>query len=97
MRIVNMLSLLILVGTLVGCADRLPLVDAAMLEPVGFWHGLWHGMIFTFAFIVSLFSDDTAVYAVYNNSSWYNFGYFLGLGGFTITITRRVKIRVKRK
>jgi hypothetical protein len=45
----------------------------------GFWHGVWHGFIFPVAFIVSLFTDDIAVYAVPNNGAWYDFGYFVGI------------------
>ena len=74
---------------------RLPLIAAAALalsacaatqasgsvEAVapGFWLGLWHGFIFPVAFIVSLFVDNVALYAVPNNGGWYDFGYFVGI------------------
>ena len=45
----------------------------------GFWLGVWHGFIFPLAFIVSLFSDRMDIYAVPNNGTWYNFGYFVGV------------------
>ena len=45
----------------------------------GFWLGVWHGFIFPVAFLVSLFSDQIAVYAVPNNGGWYDFGYFVGI------------------
>ena len=45
----------------------------------GFLLGLWHGFIFPVAWIVSLFTDKVAVYAVPNNGGWYDFGYFLGI------------------
>ncbi len=45
----------------------------------GFLEGVWHGFIFPVAFIVSLFTDDIAVYAVPNNGGWYDFGYFVGI------------------
>ena len=45
----------------------------------GFWLGLWHGFIFPVAWIVSLFFDKVAIYAVPNNGGWYDFGYFLGI------------------
>jgi len=45
----------------------------------GFWLGVWHGFIFPVAFIVSLFTDKIAVYAVPNNGHWYDFGYFVGI------------------
>ena len=50
----------------------------------GFWLGLWHGFIFPIAWIVSLFFDKVAVYAVPNNGGWYDFGYFLGIVVFGV-------------
>ena len=63
----------------------------------GFWAGLWHGFIFPLAWIVSLFVDKVAVYAVPNNGGWYDFGFFLGIvvfgvgarGGHRIVVQRR--------
>lgn len=45
----------------------------------GFWLGVWHGFIFPVTFVVSLFSNDIAIYAVPNNGTWYNAGYFIGI------------------
>ena len=45
----------------------------------GFLEGVLHGFIFPVAWIVSLFTDQIAVYAVPNNGGWYNFGYFVGV------------------
>ena len=45
---------------------------------VGFWPGLWHGIISPVTFIVSLFNDDINVYDVHNNGNWYNFGFVFG-------------------
>ena len=45
----------------------------------GFIYGVWHGFIFPVSFILSLFTDDIAVYAVPNNGTWYDFGYFVGI------------------
>ena len=59
----------------------------------GFWAGLWHGLVFPLAWIVSLFTSSVAVYAVPNNGGWYNFGYFLGIVVFGVgarkTVVRR--------
>ncbi len=63
-----------------GCADSVTFDMAKEIEPVGFWHGLWHGMIAGFAWLVSLFIDDVAIYAIYNNGGWYDFGFVLGAG-----------------
>lgn len=66
---------------LAGCADSLSFQEAQSADVVGFWHGLWHGMIAVPAFIGSLFSEDIAVYAIYNNGAWYDFGFLMGVGG----------------
>ena len=50
----------------------------------GFWLGLWHGFIFPVAWIVSLFTNAVAIYAVPNNGGWYDFGYFLGIVVFGV-------------
>jgi len=50
----------------------------------GFLLGLWHGFIFPVAWIVSLFTDSVAIYAVPNNGGWYDFGYFLGIVVFGV-------------
>jgi hypothetical protein len=62
-----------------GCADAIPIQYSKDIEQVGFWYGLWHGLIAPFSFIISLFNDSVAIYAVYNNGGWYNFGYLFGL------------------
>ena len=68
-----------------GCADFVTFSEASEISPVGFWYGLWHGIILPFAWIVSLFSDSTAIYAIYNNGGWYDFGFILGCGfGFIL-------------
>jgi hypothetical protein len=71
---------------LYGCAQYVPLEEAANVPKVGFWHGLWHGIIFPIAWVVSLFSESTAIYAVYNNGAWYDFGFFIGVGGFSASL-----------
>lgn len=75
---------------LTGCADQLTLEQAQQVievKPVGFWHGLWHGMVLPISWIGSLFSDNITIYCIANNGNWYNFGYALGagavLGGFS--------------
>ena len=77
---------ILLLFALTGCADYVPLDQASGMPKVGFWYGLWHGIIFPFAWIVSLFDDSTAIYAVYNNGGWYDFGFFLGVGGFSASL-----------
>ena len=61
-----------------GCAAT---QSAAAVETgaPGFLLGVWHGFIFPVAFIISLFTDSVAVYAVPNSGGWYDFGYFVGI------------------
>jgi len=73
--------IIILVLFLSGCADSVSFKTATNMIPVGFWYGLWHGMILPFAWIGSLLNDNIAIYAIYNNGPWYDFGFFLGVGG----------------
>ncbi|HEU0310659.1 MAG TPA: hypothetical protein VFR36_05525 [Sphingomicrobium sp.] len=63
---------------LAACVARQP---ASVVSPAapGFLEGVWHGFIFPVAWIVSLFTDDIALYAVPNNGGWYDFGYFVGI------------------
>ena len=67
--------------------------DAVAPQAPGFLLGLWHGFIFPLAWIVSLFSDKVAIYAVPNNGGWYDFGFFLGIVVFGVgarkTVVRR--------
>ena len=71
---------------LCGCADHVSLEQAASFPKVGFWYGIWHGIIFPVAWIISLLNESTAIYAIYNNGGWYDFGFFLGVGGFSASI-----------
>jgi hypothetical protein len=50
----------------------------------GFLAGLWHGLVFPLAWLVSLFAPNIAVYAVPNNGGWYDFGFFLGIVVFGV-------------
>jgi len=70
---------------LTGCADQVTFEQAGSMDTVGFFHGLWHGWIVVIAWVFSLFSDSTAIYAIYNNGGWYDFGYVLGVGGFSFS------------
>ena len=80
---------------LAACAATQAPAAVAPAAP-GFLLGLWHGFIFPVAWLVSLFTDKVAVYAVPNNGGWYDFGYFLGIVVFGVgarkshTVTRNV-------
>ena len=69
---------------LAACAKQIPAGIDPSPEAPGFLWGLWHGFVFPWAWIGSLFNPNIAVYAVPNNGGWYDFGFFLGvtvLGG----------------
>jgi len=70
----SILRILILLLSLSGCADQVSFEAAKSIDPVGFLHGIWHGFIALLSFVCSLFSDDIAVYAIYNNGGWYDWG-----------------------
>jgi hypothetical protein len=52
-------------------------------EMPGFWLGMWHGFISPITFFVSLFIDTVEIYAFPNRGGWYDFGFMLGIGGFS--------------
>ena len=78
LRPVLLLAMLVFLFT--SCAQALPVDECLTAESYGFFGGLWHGFIAPFSFVVSLFMDDVALYAVNNNGSWYDFGFVLGAG-----------------
>ena len=64
---------------LTACAGQADTAVATGPDVPGFWWGVWHGFVFPFAFIGSLFDQNIAVYAVPNRGGWYDFGFFLGI------------------
>jgi hypothetical protein len=79
---------------LAACARAVPEAVAHTAQTPGFLWGVWHGFVFPFAWIGSLFDPDIAVYAVPNNGGWYDFGFFLGvtvLGGGSHFSSKKVR------
>lgn len=68
-----------------------PCVDAA--QEKGFFWGLLHGFIAPLTFIIGLFIDNVTMYAVNNSGGWYDFGFLLGIGGFSGGIFKSSKKR----
>ncbi|HTN15742.1 MAG TPA: LPXTG cell wall anchor domain-containing protein [Sphingomonadaceae bacterium] len=64
---------------LAACARQVPEAVSHGADVPSFWWGMWHGFIFPWAWIGSLFNPDIAVYAVPNTGGWYDFGFFLGI------------------
>ena len=77
----NRTRLLLLSLTVLALTACVAKQSAAGVNPAapGFLEGVWHGFIFPIAWIISLFTDDIAVYSVPNNGGWYDFGYFVGI------------------
>jgi len=73
MKFLYLLPIVLL--TITGCA-----VQSAgnVIDPPGFFHGLMHGFILIFSFVISLFTEY-AVYAFPNSGGWYDFGFLLGV------------------
>ena len=77
-----LLSILIL-SLFVSCADTVPYEVLVNDAPYGFWGGLWHGICFPISFIGSVFMEDVSIYAINNTGGWYDFGFWLGVGGLS--------------
>lgn len=72
--------------SLTSCADSNTLTDhirTGMAAPAGFWRGLWHGICAPFSFWGIMFGMDIGIYEAFNNGNWYNFGFLIGIGGFS--------------
>jgi len=76
---------------LTACAATQP-DSAVAADAPGFLLGMWHGFIFPVAWIVSLFTDKVAIYAVPNNGGWYDFGYFLGIVVFGVGARKGTRV-----
>jgi hypothetical protein len=73
---------LFIAALLVSCAATQSSGTPADDVP-GFWLGLWHGFIAPVTFIVSLFTEHVRIYAFPNAGRWYDFGFMLGISGFS--------------
>lgn len=62
-----------------SCAEVVSVEIISGNEPYGFWNGLWHGIIAPVAFVISLFKDSVAMYAINNTGAWYDFGFLFGI------------------
>ena len=73
--------ILILAGLALALAACIAKQSPAAVNPQGpgFLEGVLHGFIFPVTFVMSLFLDDIAIYAVPNNGTWYDAGFFIGI------------------
>lgn len=76
-----MKRLLILIPLTLALAACIATEAPTAVNPAapGFWLGIWHGFIFPVTFVFSIFTDDVAIYAVPNNGTWYDAGFFIGI------------------
>ena len=72
--------LMIAVILLSSCAAVQNIEACKTGHTYGFFGGLWHGIIAPVSFVISLFSDNVAVWAINNNGGWYTFGFLIGVG-----------------
>jgi hypothetical protein len=75
----RLLPILALALPLAACAHHAVNVVKHTPDTPGFLLGLWHGFIFPVAWVLSLFVQGVAIYAVPNQGGWYDFGYFIGI------------------
>ena len=65
----------------------------SILEPAGFFSGVWHGWIAPLSLIVGIFDRDIRIYESFNTGWWYEFGFYIavisGFGGITLTRKRK--------
>jgi len=78
-------------GLVLGVLSALFLFSCAQVEIIqpclngrqyGFFSGLIHGFITPVSFIMSLFRDHVAIYAVNNSGGLYDLGFLLGSSGW---------------
>ena len=91
------ISILAATLALTACAaTQAPDAVAHAANTPGFLLGLWHGFIFPVAWVVSLFTDQVAIYAVPNSGGWYDFGYFLGVVVFGVGARKGHRVVARR-
>ena len=69
---------IVVIVLITSCAEPMPIDECVVDDPDGFFSGIIHGLICPITFIISLFSDDVAMYAVNNTGGWYDFGFLIG-------------------
>ncbi len=84
--------LLLLLSFLIFSCAQVEVIDTCLAgKQYGFLYGLLHGFITPVSFIVSLFNDEVAIYAVNNSGGWYDFGFLLGSGGWGFAAGKKSK------
>lgn len=76
--VIILMSIMVLLSACAAGPNELRNTPDEDGEVAGFWKGIWHGLISTITFIISLFSKSVYVFEVHNNGGWYTFGFLLG-------------------
>lgn len=80
----QLLAIVLLVAFVSSCfAEQSRLAGIGTGRQPGLLYGFWHGFIAPVSFIVSLFSEKVRIYAVPNSGRWYDFGFMIGISGFS--------------
>ena len=80
-RSVGVIVLMVLVSSCFAEQSRIAGLGTG--QRPGFLLGFWHGFIAPISFVVSLFSEKIRIYAVPNTGKLYDFGFMLGISGFS--------------
>ena len=80
-RSVGVIVLMVLVSSCFAEQSRIAGLGTG--QRPGFLLGFWHGFIAPISFVVSLFSEKIRIYAVPNTGKFYDFGFMLGISGFS--------------
>lgn len=86
----NFIILFMVVATILllsGCATVSP--DTLDVTPYGFWGGLVHGFLAPIELLAMVFSPngDYVVFHPNNNGAWYSFGFLIGCGCITFSVS----------
>ncbi len=87
LRLATFAAIAVVTMTLAGC---FPGGDSfSVLEPAGFFTGVWHGWIAPLSLIVGIFSDGVRIYEPFNTGWWYDAGFYMaiisGFGGLALS------------
>ncbi len=79
-KVRNLGATVVLLFALASCTADANTAEgtAGVGEIAGFWLGLWHGLIFPIAFIVSLFDQTISFYEIHNTGGTYDLGFVAG-------------------
>ena len=62
--------------------------SGSIINPAGFFSGVWHGWIAPFALIYSFFNPTVGIYEIHNTGLPYNIGFYMaiisGFGGLAL-------------